>query len=241
MASPATTAQPTQRQSLLGKLFSLPGKVIGLLLVSLLCSLLIEYAGMLWFWPDEGWRHSQAMLHAELGWLGEQFQRSLLLQTPEASTRAALDWLHSTLFERSGLLDYAHQARAKNQERSLTGLLTQLYLLIEDFVLASLFVTLTFAVRIIILTLAMPLFALAMFTGLVDGLMRRDLRKFGAGRESSFIYHRAKGVLTPLLVTPWILYLALPVSLNPLWILLPCAAMQGAAVAITAATFKKYL
>lgn len=241
MTSPATTAQPAQRQRLLGKLLSLPGKVIGLLLVSLLCSLLIEYAGMLWFWPDLGWRHSQAMLHAELGWLGEQFPRSLLLHNPEASTRAALDWLHAAVFERSGLIDYAHQARAQRDNGGLSGLLAQLYLLLEDFILASLFVTLTFAVRIIILTLALPLFALAMFTGLVDGLMRRDLRKFGAGRESSFIYHRAKGLLTPLLVTPWILYLALPVSLNPLWILLPCAAMQGAAVAITAATFKKYL
>jgi hypothetical protein len=30
-------------------------------------------------------------------------------------------------------------------------------------------------------------------------------------------------------------------NFNPLWILLPCAAMQGTAVAITAATFKKYL
>src|SRR5690606_13066064 len=222
MASPATTAQPTQRQSLLGKLFSLPGKVIGLLLVSLLCSLLIEYAGMLWFWPEQGWRHSQDMLHAELGWLSEQFQRSLLLQNPEASTRAALDSLHAALFERSGLLDYAHQARAQRDNGGLSSLLARLYLLLEDFILASLFVTLICAVRIIILTLALTLFALAMFTGLVDGLMRRDLRKFGAGRESSFIYHRAKGLLTPLLVTPWILYLALPVSLNPLWILLPC-------------------
>ena len=82
------------------------------------------------------------------------------------------------LDERSGLLDYASQARARSQERSLTGLLAQLYLLTEDFVLASLFVTLTFVVRLIILTLALPLFALAAFTGLVDGLVRRDLRKF---------------------------------------------------------------
>jgi integrating conjugative element membrane protein (TIGR03747 family) len=240
MASPATTVQPA-RQSLLGKLLSLPGKIIGLLLVSLLCSLLIEYAGMLWFWPELGWRHSQAMLHAEIGWLGEQFQRSLLLQTPEASTRAALNWLHTALFERSGLLDYAHQARAQRDNGGLSGLLAELYLLLENFILASLYVTLTFSVRIIILTLALPLFVLALFTGLIDGLMRRDLRKFGAGRESSFIYHRAKGLLTPLLITPWILYLAMPVSLNPLWILLPCATLQGSAVAITAATFKKYL
>src|SRR5690606_30882752 len=72
MANQASTAQPPQRLTLLGKLLSLPGALLGLLLVSLLCSLLMEYAGMLWFWPEQGWRHSQAMLHAELGWLGEQ-------------------------------------------------------------------------------------------------------------------------------------------------------------------------
>jgi integrating conjugative element membrane protein (TIGR03747 family) len=80
-----------------------------------------------------------------------------------------------------------------------------------------------------------------MLTGFVDGLMRRDLRKFGAGRESSFVYHRAKRAVTPLLVVPWIIYLSLPFSLNPLAILIPCAAMLGVTTAITAATFKKYL
>src|SRR5690606_26436054 len=178
MANQASTAQPPQRLTLLGKLLSLPGALLGLLLVSLLCSLLMEYAGMLWFWPELGWQHSQAMLHAELGWLGEQFQRSLLLHDPHASTRAALDWLHAVLFERSGLLDYAQHARAQSHNGGLSGLLAQLYLILENFILASLYVTLTFSVRIIILTLALPLLVLATFTGLIDGLMRRDLRKF---------------------------------------------------------------
>ena len=239
MSGPAPTVPP--RRGLLAALLSLPGKILGLLLVSLLGSLLLEYAGMLWFWPEQGWRHSQAMLQAELGWLDGPFRQSLLLQDPAASTRAALAGLHAALFERSGLLDYASQAQTRSQERNLSGLLAQLYLLLEDFLLASLFVTLTFAVRLVILTLALPLFALAGLAGLVDGLVRRDLRKFGAGRESSFIYHRAKQLIGPALGVPWVLYLALPVSLHPLWVLLPSAGLLGLAVAITAGTFKKYL
>ncbi|HBO6001377.1 DUF4400 domain-containing protein, partial [Pseudomonas aeruginosa] len=35
--------------------------------------------------------------------------------------------------------------------------------------------------------------------------------------------------------------LAIPISINPLLILLPCAALLGVAVCITASTFKKYL
>ncbi len=46
-----------------------------------------------------------------------------------------------------------------------------------------------------------------MITGTVDSLMRRDLRKFGADRESSFVYHRAKRTLLPLMVSPWVSYL----------------------------------
>jgi integrating conjugative element membrane protein (TIGR03747 family) len=78
-------------------------------------------------------------------------------------------------------------------------------------------------------------------TGQVDGLVRRDIRRFDAGRESGFIYHRARASLIPLAVLPWVTYLALPVSVNPLQILLPSAALLGVAVCIAAATFKKYL
>ncbi len=46
--------------------------------------------------------------------------------------------------------------------------------------------------------------------------MRRDLRKFGAGRESSFVYHRAKRTLLPLMVSPWVIYLSLPLTVNPI-------------------------
>ena len=48
-------------------------------------------------------------------------------------------------------------------------------------------------------------------------------------------------MILPTLSAPWLLYLALPVSLHPLWVLLPSAALLGVAVAITAGTFKKYV
>lgn len=81
----------------------------------------------------------------------------------------------------------------------------------------------------------------ATFVGLVDGLVRRDVRRFGAGRESGFTYHRAKASLIPLAVLPWVTYLALPVSVNPLPILLPSAVLLGVAMDIAAGSFKKYL
>ena len=93
----------------------------------------------------------------------------------------------------------------------------------------------------VILTLTIPLFALAAFTGLVDGLVRRDLRKFGSGRESSYLYHKARGTIIPLTIVPWTVYLAIPISISPLLILLPCAVLLGVSVYITVSSFKKYL
>jgi hypothetical protein len=38
--------------------------------------------------------------------------------------------------------------------------------------------------------------------GLVDGLVRRDVRRFGAERKSSFVYHRTRASLLPLTLSP---------------------------------------
>jgi hypothetical protein len=37
------------------------------------------------------------------------------------------------------------------------------------------------------------------------------------------------------------MYLSLPFSLNPMAVFLPCSVMLGVTMAITAATFKKYI
>lgn len=115
------------------------------------------------------------------------------------------------------------------------------YLQIENYGLAAVYAALTFLARLLILTLTLPLFVMAAFTGLVDGLVRRDLRRFGAGRESGFIYHRAKMLFLPFLVAPWIIYPALPWTVSPVLILLPSALALGVAVSISAGSFKKYL
>lgn len=112
---------------------------------------------------------------------------------------------------------------------------------LENYLIASAYTVLVFLVRLLVLCLTLPLFLMAAFVGLVDGLVRRDVRRFGAGRESGFVYHRARASLMPLAMLPWITYLALPISVHPLWVLLPSAALLGIAVGITAATFKKYL
>jgi integrating conjugative element membrane protein (TIGR03747 family) len=236
-----TPPQPIQRPGLIISAINLVLRIIGLLMASLLFSILIEFAGLLLFWGDQGWRHSQVMLTSELGWLSEHFKASLILQQPGQTIGQWLGFLNQWLLIKTGFADFARQAQVSSQGNSFWSWTNQFYVSIEDFVLAAVYVTFTFVVRLTILVLATPLFLLATLTGFVDGLMRRDLRKFGAGRESSFVYHRAKRAVIPLLVVPWIVYLSLPFSLNPMAVFLPCAVMLGITMAITATTFKKYL
>lgn len=233
--------QPIQRPGLIASATALALRTIGLLVVSLLFSILTEFAGLLLFWEDQGWRHSHAMLINELSWLSEHFKASLILQMPVQTTTQLLEQLNQWLLIDTGFADFTRQSQVSSQDVGFWSGVSPLYLSVEDFVLAAVYTTFTFVVRLTILLLTTPLFLLAMLTGLVDGLMRRDLRKFGAGRESSFVYHRAKRAVGPLLILPWLIYLALPFSLHPLLVLLPSAVMLGIAVAITAATFKKYL
>ncbi|MEN4946459.1 TIGR03747 family integrating conjugative element membrane protein [Pseudomonas proteolytica] len=240
-ATQNTPPQPIQRPGLIVSAISLALRIIGLLIASLLFSILIELAGLLLFWGDQGWRHSQTMLTSELSWLSEHFKSSLIIQQPGQTIVQWLDFLNQWLLVKTGFADFAQQARVSSVGNGVWSWINQFYVSIEDFVLAAVYVTFTFVVRLSILALATPLFLLAMLTGFVDGLMRRDLRKLGAGRESSFVYHRAKRAVITLLIVPWIIYLSLPFSLNPIAVFLPCAAMLGVTTAITAATFKKYI
>jgi len=64
MSDAASTAQREQnrRQGLIGGTITLPFRLFGVLIGSLLISIVVECVGMHLFWKDQGWRHSQAML-----------------------------------------------------------------------------------------------------------------------------------------------------------------------------------
>ncbi|MFC4160716.1 TIGR03747 family integrating conjugative element membrane protein [Chitinimonas lacunae] len=249
MSDPAVAAQrqQQQQQGLIANLVTLPFRFLGVLCGSLLLSIVIECVGMHWFWPEQGWRHARGMLNDELEQLSTHFVRSALVQEPG---RTAHQWVthgYDWLFVRSGLLDWIREAStqakagSKHATQDVRYYVGVVYGHLESYLIAAAYTVLVFLVRLLVLGLSLPLFLLAAFVGLVDGLVRRDIRRFGAGRESGFVFHRAKASLVPLMVLPWIIYLALPVSVHPLLILLPSAALLGVATTVTASTFKKYL
>jgi integrating conjugative element membrane protein (TIGR03747 family) len=238
-AHPAQTVQQGTLTRLLGRV----SQAVYWLLFALLFSIVLEWLGMLFWWPDQGLRHSRDMLAAEVGYLQVDFRRSLVSDDPARFAQAMADKAYRVLFEFTRLVDVIDWlALPPNTEESgLRVRLHRLYQPLAQFILAALQITQVFALRLAILLLATPVFLLFGVTALVDGLVRRDLRRWGGGRESSFVYHWSKRSALPLLVTAWVIYLALPFSLHPSWVILPFATLFAVSIAITASAFKKYL
>ncbi len=244
MADPA--ADPRRRdvrQGLISRSLTTLAQGIKWLLLSLVFSILIEWTGMVLWWPDQGLNHSRNMLAAEIGYLRSDFGRSLVSADPARFTKTVADKTYHLLFEVTRIVDFIEwvSAPGRTGDTVLRARLHALFQPVAEYVLAPLQVTQVFSVRLAILALAMPVFLLFTLVALVDGLVQRDLRRWGGGRESSFVYHWAKRSALPLLVLTWVVYLALPFSLHPSLVVLPFATLFALSVAVTASTFKKYL
>lgn len=240
---PRDPRRPVGQPGLVSRLLTGITQCLKWLFISLVFSVGVEWVGMVFWWPQQGLDHSGQMLAQELHFLGNDFHRSWLTARPVVFARNFADRLYHVAFEWTGLVDLLQwmTPAPAAEETGIRPILHRLYQPASDFVLAAMQITQVFAVRLAILVLATPVFGLFTVVALVDGLVRRDLRRWGGGRESSFVYHYAKKATLPLMISAWVVYLALPFSLHPSWIILPFALAFAFAVTITASTFKKYL
>jgi len=231
------------QQGLFSKSLSAVAKIIQWLLFSLLFSIIVEWAGMVLWWPDEGIDHSRTMLATEISYLDNDFRRSVITSDPAQFAKRFADNTYHYLFEVTRFVDFIRWVSPQplKYEQGIRPTLHKIYKPVAEYVIAMMQVTQVFSVRLAILTLAMPIFMLFSLVALVDGLVQRDLRRWGGGRESSFVYHYAKKAALPLVILTWVTYLALPFSLHPTFVVLPFATLFALTVAVTASTFKKYL
>ncbi|SIP75161.1 conserved hypothetical protein [Xenorhabdus innexi] len=241
-------SQPPRKPGLLYRvLWEWPWQLIGFGVMSWLFSLLLEYLGMAFFWPEQGATHSQTMMNTELQFLSTEFTRSLLLSDPAQTVPAWLAQAYQWLFVDSGFMRWvqgqSHYPFQRNNDflREFNVVLQGLLVHLREYWLATVFITMVTLIRLTILLLSVPLFVMVVVVALVDGLGRRDLRRYGAGYESSFVYHHAKRGIKPACTVPCILYLSWPDVVHPTVILLPAALLSGMAVVITTSMFKKYL
>lgn len=239
------TAPPKQPGLFITLFWLMPWKVIGILLASLLVSLLIEYAGMTFIWAGEGAEHSRQVMLTESGYLSEGFTRSLILSQPVTVISARIQQAYQWIFVDTGFISWVNTARSAHSQGGTVETLilagSWLARALWEYLQATVYVTIIFAIRVAILMLSVPLFIMVSVIGIVDGLVRRDLRRYGAGYESSFVYHHAKRYVKPAMYGPCMLYLAWPTAVWPNLLLLPSAIMLGFVLTVVTGAFKKYL
>ncbi|MDP8189075.1 TIGR03747 family integrating conjugative element membrane protein [Pasteurella skyensis] len=238
--------QETNNQIEVRQKSSLLGRIIGFLVLSLILSIIVEWLCMTFIWNEPGALHSKKMMLDEFNWFSSEFQKSLLYSKPVSLAEQIINFLYEWIFVKTGLQVWLNSPKIGIWRMEFFG---QIYVLkygqiigqLSAYIEAMFYIFIVFIIRLLIIVLTSPLFILVAVVGVTDGLVQRDLRRFGVGRESAFKYHHAKSTIGPIMILGWILYLAIPISIHPNLILIPAAILFGFVISITASNFKKYL
>lgn len=113
--------------------------------------------------------------------------------------------------------------------------------ILRDYLKLEIMVTQVFLIRAFNLISMLPLLAILGILGFIDGLNQRYIRRLQGGRESAFLYQRARQMILPSFLCGCVFYNTLPIYISAQWCLLPF--LLFFAVSLSAATrlFKKYL
>ncbi|QET27274.1 TIGR03747 family integrating conjugative element membrane protein [Klebsiella variicola] len=217
-----------RRPGLLGWIALLPGVLLGFCLGAWMLAIALEWLGDAFFWRNTCASHSEQLLQATWQWwrgsAGAPVWLVEGLTIVSDKLQRGIAALVSSLHGQSGLF--------------WTETVTTV---IRCALLSAGNITLTFLLRLAILLQALPLFALIIAVGLIDGLVRRDLRRFGAGHESGFVYHHARRMISSCLIATGLVWLAVPIFLKPSYMLVPSAVITALSVSLVLGAFKKYI
>ena len=219
--------QPPRRKEpgLIGQAVSALVQLVIWLVISLMLSIVIEWIGMVWFWPEQG---AEQLYNQSL-----TIKKDVIATTQESvSWIARQSWLKTLLNK----VPDVPEGSFSSVEKSVHDLYQQH----RDHLQASTYVTQTFVIRLALILFSLPIFALAVLIGAVDGLVERDLRRWGGGRESSNVFNLARRSVVPSFVAACVVYISLPFSINPVLIIIPFATLIGLATRIAFERFKKY-
>ena len=229
----ATDGAHDRPRGLVARLFRWTLGLAAAIVVALLLTVIIEWVGMTLLWPEQGASRSRAVLQQDLSWLRGTATDPIVLPLVTVPAPAAIAVelsisLYRAVFVLTGL-------------EQILSWLSSASVLLAVYLEAALNAVQTFFVRLAITITAIPLFLVFAWWGGMEGLVRRDLRRYGGDIERGMIYHWAKHVAGAVLAVPVFLYLAWPDSLNPAWVFVPFALALGINIMVVSATFTKYV
>ncbi|HEO9008818.1 TPA: DUF4400 domain-containing protein [Citrobacter koseri] len=203
-------------QGPIGWLLSLAGRLIGLVIGALVLRIVLELAGLYFWWPQEGSRHVFQVMRQERVELVSALQlhplRGEIVRLQENWATLALKVEHKTES-----------------------------LILREYITNLAYTLVSFMLRLTWLLATFPLLCLCVLTGLTEGLVWRDLRRFGSGLESVFLHRYVIRSGSSVASTLWVCYLAQPLLLPAMLILLPSALWFGITIWMAAGSFKRWL
>lgn len=214
---------------------------------------MIEIAGSYTLWKDKGDGHARELVQQDLQHIA-QAPRSLMVRDTVALSERIVAAVEVP-YRRLGLLAWyerqhgadalAMQSQSRGGGAVLQGVRSandSIQAQLSRWVVMSMYVLQDVLLRLSVAFFALPAFVLACLIGLIDGLVRRDLRRWGGGRESSFVYHHAKRYTGWALTGGFGLYLAWPFGgFNPAYMVFIFTTLVAFTMSTTVAAFKKYL
>ncbi|EOI2259003.1 DUF4400 domain-containing protein [Enterobacter cloacae] len=198
-------------QGPIGWLLSLAGRFIGLVIGALVLRVVLELAGLYFWWPQEADRHVFQVMKQE------HTELVLALQSHPLGNEILVQL-----------------------EKGANCVLMANRLLQKPFI-ALAYTLVSFMQRLVWLAAMLPLLCLCAVIGLTEGLVRRDLRRFGSGLESTFLHRYVIRSGSSVATTLWVFYLAQPLFLPAMLVLLPAALWFGITVWMVAGSFKRWL
>ncbi|MFW7564464.1 DUF4400 domain-containing protein [Klebsiella pneumoniae] len=197
-------------QGPIGWLLSLLGRIIGLVIGALLLRVVLELVGLYFWWPLEANRHVFQVMKQE------HTELVLALQSHPLGNEILV------------LLEKGATHRIIVNKLLQKPFTTLVYTLVS------------FMQRLIWLSAMLPLICLCVVIGLTEGLVQRDLRRFGSGLESVFFHRYVIRSGSSVATTLWVVYLAQPLFLPTMLVLLPAALWFGITVWMAAGSFKRW-
>ncbi|HCA3406621.1 TPA: DUF4400 domain-containing protein [Salmonella enterica subsp. salamae serovar 35:g,m,s,t:-] len=211
-------------QGAVGGLLSLAGRVMGLVVGALLLRVVLELLGLYFWWPQEGSRHVFQVMVQEFAELTRDLRR------------------HPLRNEALVCLEYGRTRLVNNTEWMISLLRPMLPAnTLPDIMYTLTWAQLSFVARLLRLIITIPLFLLCAIAGLTEGLVQRNLRRFGVGNESIFIHRSVRVLGTSTLSIYWLFYLAQPMLWSSELYLLPAALWTGIALCVGVDSFKRWL
>ncbi len=204
-----------RERGLIAAALSLIAGIAGAVLMALLASVLVEWAGIaLGWWHSD---HAFQMLRTERAYIEAIDSYPLAPLQPVALSDRAV----------AGIGDAAlGVGLSAGANVYLTAMINSIKLV---------------ALRSSLSVFALPGYLLIAVAAFFEGLVARDIRKYTGGHESSYVFHKAKRWIMPTVVLSITIYLMLPFSVAPALVFAPTMLSTGLMVYIATSRFKKFI